>query len=218
MDSIKEQMKMELSKVAFDDKRKQELILKVKSSRKQKTHRADWLYRTVLSSFVLLTVVLVILSNHVPDPSGVTQAEGKGGFSVLDLLAYDSVKMLIMASFFVLLYGVVKRSVRKKGREFPSCAHCGTTWNRKLAIKKSFKNEETLCPNCGAGNYQSRKSKKKTSLFQIPIPFMIIAGNVFELSILGIVAYLAFLSVFTLLVIPYYVELQLNDPVKEPWW
>ncbi|MBD7908565.1 TIGR04104 family putative zinc finger protein [Sporosarcina gallistercoris] len=218
MDSVKEQMKMELLKIAFDDKRKQELILEVKSSRKQKPHRADWMYRAVLSSFVLLTIVLVILSNNIQDPPGVTQAEGKGGFSVLDLLAYDSVKMLVMACLFVLVYGLVKRNVRKQGREFPCCAHCGTTWNRKLALKKSFKNEETPCPNCGAGNYQSRKSRKKTSLFQLPIPFMIVVGNVFELSILGVVAYLAFLSVFALLVIPYYVELQLNDPVKEPWW
>lgn len=218
MDPIKQQMKMELHTIAFDDKRKQELILKVKNSRKQKTYRTDWMYRVVLSSFVLLTVVLVILSNNRQDSPGVTQAEGKGVLSVSNLLANDSMKLLLMTCFFVLLYGLVKRTVRKQGRAFPTCAYCEMTWNRKLALKKSFKNEVIHCPNCGSGNFQSRQSRKKTSLFQLGIPFMLLAGNVFELSLLGVIAYLTYLSIFTILVLPYYVELQREDPTKEPWW
>ncbi|WOV83620.1 hypothetical protein PGH26_12115 [Sporosarcina jeotgali] len=218
MDSIKEQLNIELQRIIFDNKRKQELIHNVKNSRKPKTRGSVWTYRIVLSSFVLLSMAFVWINRNEENPSTVTQADGGGTLTIIDLLAYDSVKTLLLASSFLIIYGLCKRSIRKEGRTLPVCANCGAGWSRKLALKKAFRNEKTACPNCSEMNYQTRKSRKKMSLFQLFIPVMIIAANLFEHGIYGVFIYLAFLTLLNIRLVPFYVELQLEDPMNEPLW
>ncbi|MDW0110897.1 TIGR04104 family putative zinc finger protein [Sporosarcina aquimarina] len=218
MDSIKEQLNAELQKITFDDERKQELIHSVKNSRKPKTRAPVWTYRIVLSSFVLLSMAFGWINQNAENPSSVTQADGGGTLTIMDLLGYDSVKTLLLAILFFIIYGLFIRSIRKEGRTLPVCANCGAVWTHKLALKKAFRNEKTACPNCGEMNYQTRKSRKKTSLFQLFIPVMIIAANLFEHGIYGMVIYLAFLALLTIRLVPFYVELQLENPMDEPWW
>ncbi len=218
MDSIKDQLNTELQGIIFADERKQELIHNVKNSRKPKIRGSFWTYRIVLSSFVLLSMAFVWITRNEENPSNVTQADGGGALTIIDLLAYDSVKTLLLASLFLIIYGLFKRSIRKEGRTLPVCANCGAGWSQKLALKKAFRNEKTACPNCCEMNYQTRKSRKKTSLFQLFIPVMIIAANLFEHGIYGVFIYLAFLALLNIRLVPFYVELQLEDPMKEPLW
>lgn len=218
MDSIKEQLNTELQKITFDGERKQQLIHTVKNSRKPKTRGPVWTYRIVLSSFVVLSMAFVWINRNAENPSTVTQADGGGTRTMMDLLAYDSVKTLLLAILFFIIYGLFKRSIRKEGRTLPVCANCGAMWTHKLGLKKAFRNEKTACPNCGEENYQTRKSRKKTSLFQLLIPVMIIAANLFEHGIYGVFIYLAFLALLNIRLVPFYVELQLDDPMNEPWW
>ncbi|REB05245.1 hypothetical protein DVB69_15950 [Sporosarcina sp. BI001-red] len=215
MDSIKDQLNTELQKITLDDMRKQEIIDNVKSSRESKTYEPVWKYRMVLMSFVLLSLTIAFINRKAPN---VTQAEGGETRNILDLLAYDSVKTVMLAVLFLMFYGVLKRSIRKQGRALPACANCGTIWTHKLALKKAFGNEKTSCPNCGEENYQTRNSRKKTSVFQLLMPLIIIMANVFENGFYGFFIYLVFLLVLNICLVPYYVELQLDDPMDEPWW
>lgn len=218
MDSIKDQLNAELQKITFDDKRKQELIHTVKKSREPKTLGPIWTYWMVFSAFVLLSLTLVFISRSMVNPTRVTQSEGGGTLTILDLLSYDSVKTVLLAALFLIIYGFFKRSIRKQGRALPTCANCGTKWTRKLALKKAFRNEKNPCPKCGMENYQTRKSRKKTSSFQLLTPLMIITANVFEHGIYGTFIYLVFLAIFIIRLVPYYVELQLEDSMNEPLW
>ena len=217
MDSIKNQLNKELQSISFSEERKQEVIHSVKQTRKKKVDWYVWTYRAILSAAIVLAISLVMVNKKGTAPK-MTQAAGGRNVSWNDLLGNDSVKILLIALTFVLFYSVLKWQIRKRAQRFPQCANCKHTWSRSASLFVSFKNQQKTCTYCGVQNYQTRKSRKKTSLFPLLVPFMIVIANVMEYSLLGIVVYLSCVTILAILLIPYYVTLQLKDPSKEPLW
>lgn len=136
MDSIKDQLNTELQKITFSIERKQEIIHNVKSSREHKTRGRIWKYRIVLTSFILLSVAFMFINSKAGNSSSATQADGGGTLNFLGILTYDSVKTLLLAILFFIIYGLLKQSIRKQGSALPFCANCGSPWARKLAFKR----------------------------------------------------------------------------------
>ena len=64
----------------------------------------------------------------------------------------------------------------------PICQKCEHQWTWKESMKNMFR---LICPNCGARQYQSTNSKKKTSILSIVPIFIIFIVNVFSSLTLG---------------------------------
>lgn len=218
MDSIKEQLKKELQPINFTERRKQEIVRHVEKTRRRKFNMPIWKYRAVFTAVILFAISFSFLSSNSTSNSVATQAAGGGRITFPDLLAFDSVKTLLLAMLFFVVYLLMKKNLKKKGRGLPKCAQCKNTWSRQTALRKFLKNEKITCPNCGVENYQTRKSRLKTSTFQILLPIMIICANVFDNGVYGMIVYLFYVILFGVALVPYYLELQLEDPRKEPLW
>ena len=215
MDSIKDRLNKELQSIAFSEQRKEEVIQNVTSPRKKTRNARVWTARFVLAAVFVLSFGFVLLQRQEGAPE-TTQAARESGESLLNLFTYDSVKIGLMLLAFAVFYGIMKRHLRKQKREFPDCANCGVGWSRSDTMKLVGKGEKRACPHCGTKNFQTRKSRVKTSVFQLPIPFMIVIANVLNYSILGVVLYLVLVFLLIMALMPYYVKLQLDDPNQEP--
>ncbi|MCM3758570.1 hypothetical protein M3197_13980 [Sporosarcina aquimarina] len=218
MDSIKDSLKRELQTISFTEQRKQEMVQHVEKSWKSKFNTPVWKYRAVLTTVILFAISLVFFNSNTESTPVATQAAGGGKISFPDLLTSDSVKTILLAMLFFVVYLLLKKNLKKKGKGLPKCAQCKDTWSRQTALRKILKNEKIACPNCGAENHQTRKSSKKTSAFQILLPIMIICANIFDNGTYGMIVYLFYVILFGVALMPYYLELQLEDPKNEPLW
>ncbi|SFD41263.1 cxxc_20_cxxc protein [Lentibacillus persicus] len=64
----------------------------------------------------------------------------------------------------------------------PSCEKCGHTWSWKQTLKKSFTLDPAMkCPNCGEKQYQTRKSRKKSSFLTFIIISPLLLNFLFDI-------------------------------------
>lgn len=94
----------------------------------------------------------------------------------------------------------------KEQREskMPTCENCDNKWSWKLTIKKSMTLDPAMiCPYCGEKQYQTQKSKTKstvlsiiTILFLFLIPFIYDVSGAVLFSFIFVLFMAHFLSIF----------------------
>ncbi|WP_025785436.1 TIGR04104 family putative zinc finger protein [Sporosarcina sp. D27] len=218
MESIKDSLKRELQTIAFTEQSKIEVVHNVKKVHLKNEHALVWRYRTILTLVILLGCGLALLNGNVIKQLSTTQIVNAGTLAFSDIFVYDWVKTILLGIAFLIAYALLKVCFKVKNTEFPMCANCGTACSRAVALKIYSRKKGSSCAQCGAVNYQTRKSLKKTLAFQMLTPFMIIIANMFDNVVLGMLVYLGFLIILSIYVIPFLVELQTDNPKDEPYW
>ncbi|WJY27595.1 MULTISPECIES: TIGR04104 family putative zinc finger protein [Sporosarcina] len=218
MDSIEQRLKEQLETITFSDDDRKRMIRRVKEEAPKKRVSYVWRYRTVLVAAILLAVVLAGIGLQSPSSPKSHQAAGSTTEQLIQLLGYDSVKTVLLVLLFVSVYALLKWNLKKQRQGLPVCPNCGTVWSRRLALKKFWRGKKVDCPHCGTANYQTKKSRWKTALFNLFIPLLIPVSNLFDASLYGTLVFLGLYFIFMTVLIPYYVDLQLDDPDKEPLW
>ncbi|MDG5790007.1 hypothetical protein QA612_21355 [Evansella sp. AB-P1] len=65
----------------------------------------------------------------------------------------------------------------------PTCKNCKQDWTWKQTVKSGFTMDIGMkCPHCDKKQYLTSKSRKKTGLSIIAIPFTLIIPVLFEIS------------------------------------
>lgn len=89
----------------------------------------------------------------------------------------------------------------------PTCQHCLHKWTWKQTIKKSFTLGVGMkCPYCHEMQYYSTRFRKKSSMVSFLVPLLLAFNFLFGPSYLILIALLAFLPLYTIIV-PFFVEL-----------
>ncbi len=218
MDSIEKRLKEELDSISFSDERRNRLIRSVKSSPKRRGKHPVWRYRAVFAASILLALVLAGGGLRKPESAEVHRASGSTVENFLQLIAYDSVKTVLLVLLFISIYALAKRNLNKQEKGLPICPECGMVWSRKQALKKYWRGKKVDCPRCGTAVHLTRKSQRRTALFSIGTPLMLLFANLFESSLYGSTLFLVLYVTLMVTMIPYYIDLQLEDPDKEPLW
>ncbi|GKV69691.1 hypothetical protein NCCP2716_21890 [Sporosarcina sp. NCCP-2716] len=218
MDSIEKRLKEDLDSISFSDDRRTELIRTVKSASKRRGKHPVWRYRVVFAASILLALVLAAGGLRKPDSAEVHQASDSTADNLLQLLGYDSVKAVLLVLLFISVYTLAKRSLNKRGKGLPVCPECGTVWSRKQALKKYWRGKKVDCPHCGTAVFLTRKSQRVTAFFSLGTPLLLVFSNLFENSLYGSTLYLILYFLLMNVLVPYYIDLQLEDPDKEPLW
>src|SRR5699024_10968811 len=89
----------------------------------------------------------------------------------------------------------------------PTCQHCLHKWTWKQNIKKSFKMGVGMkCPYCHEMQYYSARFRKNSSMVSFIVPLLLAYTILICPSYLFLIALLAFLPLYTIIV-PFFVEL-----------
>ncbi|WP_153722727.1 TIGR04104 family putative zinc finger protein [Sporosarcina cascadiensis] len=219
MDGMKDKLHAELQDMKLSDQRKKQMLRAVKESGRKKVKPWKWRYRTVLVSFVLLALSFTYISLDSPqgNQQGVNSAvpAEETAFSMTARLQSDLLKIVILLLLSLAAYTVLRRNIRKKNRTFPVCSNCGEQWTRKQSFM--FTNRKT-CPYCGKTQYQSMKSTRQMLKLNMFIPFFLVMSQIFHGAFYGILIAILPIAVIYIPISPYYVELQSENPDKEPLW
>ncbi|WP_121610613.1 TIGR04104 family putative zinc finger protein [Mesobacillus foraminis] len=99
----------------------------------------------------------------------------------------------------------------------PVCKHCGAKWSWSDTLKRSWTFRRGMrCRNCKKKQYQTRSSRKKTSLIAGLIPVILIpAASLFDLAPVSILALGMVLGILCIGVMPFFFELTSKE---EPLW
>lgn len=217
MDGMKEQLEKELHTMKLSQERKEQILQTVRKEKPGRRGTGKWRYRTVLVSFVLLAIsfTYINLASPATAPSVTTATGDSTHLEWMALLRSDWTRTAALLLITFVIYLLFKRNIRKQHRQFPACTNCGTRWTRKQTL--SLGNSKK-CPYCGETQYQTRKSAKTINKFGFFIPFLIIVAQIFNSTFVGLLVYILSVFLLYLLVSPYYIELQSNNPDKEPLW
>lgn len=221
MYGMKNKLNSELHTVKLSKERKQQMLQAIKKSERKSMKSGKWQYRTVLVSFVILalsfTYISFVSTNSRNFAVNSAETSKESAFSVMALLQFNSVKLAIMFALFTFVYLLIMRNVQIEKRSFPVCSNCGEQWTRKQSFFGSVKNKR-ICYYCSTTQYLTRKTNKRMLLFQFAFTFILIIAQIFSGSFIIILVYLVLIMILYILVAPYYIELQSEDPVNEPFW
>ena len=214
MNQIKKDLEKELRTVTLSDEKKRHILGKM--NRKK---RGDWSYRLVLATFTIFMVgfgfLLLQSANDLDEVTGTTKPEER--ISAVNR-AFDSDwwKVILLIGLFIIIRVIVKRSLDKKGKGLPVCIKCGEEWSYREALKMSMKNEAVTCPYCGKKQYKTRKSTGKISTLNFLIPLGILVAQFFNHILLGYFIHSAGAIWLMLVLTPYLMEFQEDDPIVKP--
>lgn len=105
-------------------------------------------------------------------------------------------------SFYVEL-GVMK---------IPTCENCHNKWSWKQTIKKTFTLDPAMtCPYCGKKQYQTQKSKTKSSFFNAIILLPLLINAIFDLPGILLLSLFPVLFVLIMSFSPFFVEISSRE-------
>lgn len=220
MNQFKKDLHHELQAISLSEEKKQFIAMKAKAKTNQQQRRTHWQYGFVLTAFTFLSFGFGYLLWQQRESAdrlqGATPTEPITTMN-WSMLNHDLLKILLLISFFVILRTVIKRRRGRSGKGLPVCLECSEEWTFREALKQSMKNNNITCPYCSHKQYRTKKSALKMNLLNTPIPFMIIAIQLFDNFLLGMVVYLSCTAYLMLSLNPYFMEFQETDPINEFW-
>ncbi|CAM3212037.1 TIGR04104 family putative zinc finger protein [Filibacter tadaridae] len=221
MSQFKKDLLRELQPMSLSAEKKQLIATKSKAKVHNQKRRVNWQYRIVLATFTVFALGFGYLLRQQGDSANSLQGASPDealttiNWSILD---NDILKTILFFSFFIVLRFLLKRGLRKRGKGLPVCVECGEEWSYREALKQSMKNGGTTCPYCTKKQYRTKKSVKKTAMLNFFIPFITLVPHLFTNILLGIVVYAICAAYMLFSLSPYYMELQEDDPINEPFW
>lgn len=217
MNQFKRELHQELQSISLSDEKKQSIAMKAKASMHRSKRQIHWQYRFVLTAFTILSLSFGYMLLTQNDSGG--KSQGVAPIEPIttneSIWGHDFLKVILLIGFFVILRTIIKKRLQKKGQGLPVCLACSEEWTFREASKQSWKNGEVTCPYCAHKQYRTKKSSRKMVLLNIPIIFMVMVSNLFDLGLLGIVIYLFCAVYFIFSLNPYFMELQEKDPFNE---
>lgn len=220
MNQFKKDLHRELEGMSLSEDKKQFIAMTAKAKNNRQQGRIHWQYRLILTAFTMLSLGFGYLLWQQKE--SVDRLQGAAPTEPIttmnwSILNHDLLKTFLLISFFVILRIVIKKRRQRSGKGLPVCLECSEEWTFREATRQSWKNGEVTCPNCAHKQYRTKKSALKMNLLNIPIPFMIIAMQLFDNFLLGLIVYLFCTTYFMLSLNPYFMEFQETDPVNEFW-
>lgn len=221
MNQFKEDLNRELQPVSLSEEKKQLIATKAKAKLHNHKRHINLQYRFVLAIFTIFAIGFSYLLWQQEGPA--SKAQGAAPIEPIttttwSMLTNDFSKAVLYISFFIILRALLKRRFQKNGKGLPICVECGEEWSYREALKQSMKNTKMTCPYCGQIQYRTKKSRLKGGMLNIFIPFMIIAPQLFDNILLGIVVHVSCAAYIMFSLGPYYLELQKKDPINDPLW
>ena len=214
MNQIKKDLEKELRTVTLSDEKKRHILGKM--NRKK---GGDWSYRLVLAMFTIFMVgfgfLLLQSANNLDEVTSTTTSEERIS-AVNGVFDSDWWKVILLIGLFIIIRVIVKRSLDKKGKGLPVCIKCGEEWSYREALKMSMKNESVICPCCGKKQYKTRKSTGKINILNFLIPLGILVAQFFNHILLGYFIHSAGTIWLMLMLTPYLMEFQEDDPIVKP--
>lgn len=222
MNRFKENVLHELQHVKLSEEKKLRIAQKARAKSKSKSS-GQHQYRIVLATFTLLAIGFSALMTQkseqqtTPMQGAAIQQESER-WTIWSVLEHDWVKGLLLICISVSIALIIKRILHKKGYGLPVCIACGENWSAKQVRKLYWKNGQIECPHCSKKQYRTKKSVQLSGLLNIPIPFIVFLGQVFDQFFIGILFFIASSVIFHYLLLPDIVKLQEDDPSNEPLW
>lgn len=69
------------------------------------------------------------------------------------------------------------------GESMATCQSCGKAWRWKQSFKKMFTLDTALeCPHCGKKQYLTPKARKRSSVYTLLTPFILLLLFLFDVS------------------------------------
>ncbi|MFA1820220.1 TIGR04104 family putative zinc finger protein [Virgibacillus oceani] len=90
----------------------------------------------------------------------------------------------------------------------PTCQNCHNKWSWKQTFRKSFTLDTGIpCPYCGEKQFLTSKSRKRSTLGILLIPFLIFVPNFFDFSLLATLSIYAGYVILFSFTYPFLIEL-----------
>ncbi|WP_059106204.1 TIGR04104 family putative zinc finger protein [Shouchella shacheensis] len=94
----------------------------------------------------------------------------------------------------------------------PTCEHCGYTWTWKESLKKLFTfRPEMVCPSCEEKQYQTQRSKMKSSFLMIVVLLPLLMTTFFDISVALLLGLSPILLVFSMSISPFLMEVSSKE-------
>lgn len=218
MNQIKKNLQKELQSITLSDEKKGAIVRKINREKKH-VNRGSWSYRFVLATFTVFMVGFGFLLLQPNDaPTEVTNAAKREETSsiVNGFFASDWAKSILLIGIFIGIRIIIKRSLNRKGKGLPACIKCGEEWPYREALKMSMKNESVACVHCGKKQYKTRKSSLKASALNFLVPLGILVAQFFDHILLGYFIHATGTIWLIIVLTPYLIEFQEEDPIIKP--
>lgn len=98
----------------------------------------------------------------------------------------------------------------------PVCQNCQQTWSYRETLRKSFTLSMSMtCPHCGAKQYLTPESKKKSGMLSLIVPFIVFIPVFFDVSVLFMAGIYIIVLILLTGMLPFLMKLSSKE---EPYW
>lgn len=95
-----------------------------------------------------------------------------------------------------------------KENKMPICKNCRNNWSWKQTVKKMFTLDTGMkCPYCGENQYQTQKSKKRTSILNSIVLLPLLLNIFFDIPIVMLLSLFPVLFIIVISLSPFIMHL-----------